>query len=107
MGRIADNVELTRFALGIKSFQEWFDQPLVLSFRDLPYLPVQDPPLLEKAAQIVQQMRDKAAGEYDAGFLDRTQSGMPAWIGPPGLPETRPIVISPEDSSGTVLNWKG
>ncbi len=104
MGIIADTVEKSRFALGLKTFPEWFDRPGFLTFKDLPYMPPAYQSLMDRTRASFLQMEAKAAAEYEAGFVKRSQSGMPAWAGPPGLPETRPITSLPEQQSGGVVD---
>jgi len=107
MGTIAETVALSQKTLGNISFQQWFDRPGFLSFRDLPYLPPPYTPLLEKTQQIAQDLHDTSEKALAAGFADRTQSGAYAWAGPPGHQENRPQHSAPEESSGSVFNWFG
>ncbi len=105
MGVVADNVELSRNTLQIRSFREWFDRPGFLTAKDLPYIPPKEPALLEKAERIIAWTQGRIEQAHEEGFVDRTQSGFPVWAGPPGLPETRPIVTRPEGAGGDIFNW--
>lgn len=107
MGTIAENVALSQKTQGIVSFQNWFERPGFLTFRDLPYLPPPYTSLLEKTEQIVEASRASARSAYEAGYLERTQSGWFPWAGPPGAPENRPQHNAPEESAGSVFNWFG
>lgn len=106
MGIVATTYEKSSFALGIQSFMDQYRDPPFLSFNDLPYLPEPYTSLLEDSNAIVQNMRDKGDDHYEAGFAARTQSGFPAWAGPPGVPENRPI-RTPEDPKGSVFSSVG
>lgn len=107
MGVIAENVELSRKTQDIRPFQDWFDRPGFLTFKDLPYLPPPYAPLLERAEGVVQDMRDDSRAAHEAGFVERTQSGASPWAGPPGIQESRPQHMAPEESPGSVFNWFG
>lgn len=105
MGTIAGVYDLEREVARSLGLQDWLPESVVLSFEDLPYNAPPFTPLLDKAQEIVDDARDKAALAWEEGFAERTQSGAYAWAGPPGLPENRPQHGSPEESSGQVLNW--
>ncbi|TVM15382.1 hypothetical protein DPQ33_15580 [Oceanidesulfovibrio indonesiensis] len=106
MGIVAVTYEKSSFALGIQSFMDQYRDPPFLSFKDQPYLPEPYTSLLEKSNAMAQAMRDTAESTYEEGFAARTQSGFPAWAGPPGMPENRPI-RTPEDPKGSVFSRVG
>jgi|GEM_PF-6721256 len=105
MGYIAENYLKSQFALGIVPFMDTFQRPAFLSPKDLPYLPPPYQSVLEKVNAIVELDKARVADSYDTNFADRTQSGAPAWAGPPGFPETRPITVRPEQDGGTIMSW--
>ncbi len=89
----------------VRGFQEWFDTPVFLSTRDLPYLPPEETTLVEKSQEIVNWTRKRAEAAHEQQFAQRARSGFAAWAGPPGAPENRPIAVVPEDSGGDVFSW--
>ncbi len=104
MGIVADTYEKSSYALQTYSFQEWFG-PLNNYFDQQPHVASLMPKqtsVLAKAKEIAQDMLDDAETAHKAGFAGRTQQGMPAWAGPPGLPETRPP--QPEEPRGDIVN---
>lgn len=105
MGYIAKNVQRSQYALGIALFMDTFERPAILGPKDLPYLPPPYASILEKTNAFVALDKVQNQAATEAGFVSRTQSGAPAWAGPPGLPETRPITVRPEQSRGTIFNW--
>ncbi len=107
MGYIARTANLSRAALGIEAFSDWFEQPAVLGVKDLPYLPPPFVPLVDKAALFVEQDMQQAQASHEAGFAARNRPDMPAWAGPPGLPENRPLVTRPEEPRGDIFSWVG
>lgn len=101
MGLVADTVRTSQFALGIRPFRDVFG-PTMLTAKDQPHLAPEFVPMVDKAAAITAASREKARAEWASGFAARTQSGMPAWAGPPGPQETR-TPSPPERPEGGVV----
>lgn len=103
MGIVARTYETSQFALGIHTFQEWFD-PVILGPKDQPHVAPAFVPLMESVKNQIDASKAAVKAEYDQDFVNRTQSGMPPWAGPPGAPELRDIT-TPEQAGGDLFNW--
>ncbi|THB67014.1 MAG: hypothetical protein D6E12_09430 [Desulfovibrio sp.] len=103
MGIVARTYETSTFALDIHPFSDVHPR-VILGPEDQPHVAPRFVPLLEKANAIVDATQAKAEAEFRSGFVNRTQSGMPPWAGPPGPPEIR-APITPEQAGGGILSW--
>lgn len=105
MGIIASTYETSRFANNQRTFWENLPGPFLLGPANQPHALPPFTPLMDRVQGILADLRaDGEAAYADAGFAGRTQLGMPAWAGPPGFQETRPIRVRPEASDGTMVN---
>lgn len=103
MGIVANTVETSQFALDIKPFQDTLPR-FLLGPMDQPHAMQPFVPLMDVASGIVNDLIADGNAKYaDAGFAARTQMGFPAWAGPPGIQESRPIRVQPEASTGALV----
>jgi hypothetical protein len=103
MGFVAETYKRSGFALNIKTWPQWFENP-ILGPEDQPHVPPPYKSLVERVNAQVGQDKAKALDRWQADFVNRSQAGAFPFWGPPGPHETRPHLDQPEQTRGALLN---